>query len=85
MLLSSLPVTATRMSAVRSPASSSTDGELALPVTAATSMRSWARRSALSSSPTMTTSWRSSENLRATEKPSVPVPATMIFTAGHPR
>ncbi len=83
MLVSSLPVTATRMSAERRPASSSTDGVLALPATAPTSMTSWARRSASSSSPTRTTSWRSSENLRATEKPSVPVPATMIFIAGH--
>ena len=83
MLVSSLPVTATRMSAERRPAWSSTDGVLALPATAPTSMTSWARRSASSSSPTRTTSWRSSENLRATVKPRVPVPATTIFIAGR--
>ena len=56
MLVSSLPVTATRMSAERRPAWSSTDGVLALPATAPTSMTSWARRSASSSWPTRTTS-----------------------------
>ncbi len=66
MLVSSLPVTATRMSAARRPASSSTLGVLPLPTTAPTSMASWARRRACSSSPTSTTSCRSSENLRAT-------------------